>query len=279
MKDKLDMIIQFFKPFLRVCIVLLFSFSIVACASAPSDPDARAAYDQANDPLEPLNRGVFAFNIALDKAVLRPLGKVYEAVLPKLARNSIRNFLRNLKTPLIVLNDLLQGNVKGAGQTMARFSLNTLAGFGGIIDIAGDFGITYRQEDFGQTFAVWGLDEGPYLMLPLLGPSSLRDTAGLVPEYYLDPINNWARNTDTDWVPYTRMGVKAIDDRSRNYKMLEDLEETSLDFYAAIRSLYRQTRTNLIKNGKTVDSAPVSSINFEIDQEDEYVLDQQANLQ
>lgn len=241
------------------------AIALSGCATPPADPDAKAYYEQINDPLEPMNRGIFQFNLALDKVVLRPAAKAYEFALPDLIRDSIRNFLRNLKTPVTLLNEILQGDGDAAGKTMGRFMVNTFVGVGGLFDPASGAGLPYREEDFGQTLAVWGVKEGPYLMLPILGPSNVRDTSGIVADYFADPINHYASNTDRRWIPIARGTTEAVDTRSRNYKTLEDLERTSLDFYATVRSLYRQRRDIMIKNGNPDSTKPSPGISFDLE--------------
>ncbi|NMM43802.1 VacJ family lipoprotein [Rhodospirillaceae bacterium KN72] len=236
---------------------LILCGAVAACATAPTDPVEREIYEEANDPAQPLNEAIFEFNLALDKAVLRPVAKAYEFALPDLVRDGVRNFLRYLKTPVILANDLMQGEVERAGDTLGRFLFNTIGGFG-VFDVAGSGGLEYHEEDFGQTLAVWGVGEGPYLMLPFLGPSSGRDLAGFIVDSGLDPFRWWGYNSDRPVIEnntFIRAGAEAIDTRSRNYKQLEDLEETSLDFYATVRSLYRQQRNSLIRNGADADEA------------------------
>ncbi len=249
----------------RLCAGIVLSVALVGCATAPTDPVEREIYDEANDPVQPLNEAIFEFNMAVDRAVLRPVAQAYEFILPDLVRDGVRNFLRHIKTPVILANDLMQGDIDRAGETMGLFIFNTVAGFGGVFDVAGEAGIEYHQEDFGQTLAVWGVEEGPYLMLPFIGPSSGRDAIGIIVDAGLDPLRWWGYNSD-DFViennGLIRTVAEAVDTRSRNYKQLEDLEETSLDFYATVRSLYRQQRESLIRNGVPDDDA-LPNIGFE----------------
>jgi phospholipid-binding lipoprotein MlaA len=263
------------RPIYRLAFAFIAVLSVAACAGTPSDPIARAAYLEANDPIEPFNRGVFGFNRALDNVVIKPVAKTYRDSLPKTLRTSIRNFLNNLRTPIILANNILQGDPKAAQVTIARFMTNTIVGFGGFGDPAGDLGVKFRDEDFGQTMAVWGFGEGPYIMLPVLGPSNPRDAIGLVVDSFLDPFNAWADNTDHTEATLARMGVHGVDLRSRHIKNLDDLEKSSLDFYTTIRSLYRQLRTDAITNGDAGDSIPSPSISF--DDGDKF-LDQSAQL-
>jgi phospholipid-binding lipoprotein MlaA len=249
--------------------------SVAACAGAPKDPVAREAYLEANDPMESLNRGIYDINKALDDGVLKPVATTYRDYLPQGLQDGIRNFLNNLRTPIVLLNNILQGDEKGAQVTISRFVTNTVAGFGGFGDPAGDLGAKFRDEDFGQTLAVWGVYEGPYIMLPILGPSNPRDAVGLVVDSLIDPFNMWADNTDHFEATLSRSIVYGVDLRSRHIQNLEDLEKSSLDFYTTIRSLYRQLRADAITNGDAGDSIPSPSISF--DDEDKS-LDQRARL-
>jgi len=257
-----------------IAALVLSVFVVAGCTTMPSDPDARAAYLEASDPLEPLNRAIFSFNIGVDKAILRPLAAVYNTVLPDPVRDGVRNVLNNLRTPLILANDILQGEIGRASKTVGRFLLNSTIGIGGLFDVASGLGFEFHDEDFGQTLAVWGIGEGPYLMLPILGPSNPRDAIGLVGEYFADPVVIWTNNTEREWLHYTRTGVNAVDSRSRNVGTLEELERTSLDFYAAVRSLYRQRRMDEIRNGESGDLVGLPSITFDLDKN----LDTLSNL-
>lgn len=240
-----------------VCLVL------GGCATAPKDDEAAmAAYREANDPIEPFNRGVWEVNLALDKVLFKPVAGAYREVVPQEGRDSVHNFLGNLRTPVILANDLMQGEFTRAGETLIRFATNTTFGFLGIFDPADELGIPGHDEDFGQTLAVWGFDEGPFLMLPLFGPSNPRDGVGRLVDFLLDPFTWWARNSDTGAaVGWARFGVTAIDARARVYEEFNELERTSLDFYAAIRSLYRQKRRDEIHNGvpTAIPTAPTIS--------------------
>jgi phospholipid-binding lipoprotein MlaA len=231
----------------------------VGCAEVPKEPAAKAAYDEANDPLEPTNRAIFDFNMAADKAVIKPVAKAYRWALPEFFRTSIRNILNNAKSPVVFINDSLQGSPSRAGETLMRFIVNTTAGMGGIFDVAAQYGMERHSEDFGQTLAVWGVHEGAYLMLPILGPSNMRDTVGLVADSFMNPFTYLLANNGLDYVPISTTIVDGIDLRSRNIEALDDIEKNSLDFYATLRSLYRQNRRSEILNGKVQD-IPVPEI-------------------
>ena len=205
---------------------------------------------EVSDPIEPVNRFIFGFNDILDKVLIEPLAKGYNAVLPNFVRDSIQSFMRNLSSPLIIANNLLQGNIGDAGIATGRFVINSTVGILGLVDVAKANGLNYKSEDFGQTLAVWGVGDGFYLVLPVLGPSTLRDTAGLAVDGYADPVRIVSDNTDKDWIYYTREGVEGLDNRSRLIKAVDDLRRNNLDYYAAVRSAYHQKRVSLIRDKK-----------------------------
>lgn len=231
--------------------VLVAALTLAACATMPDPADREAVeeYHQLNDPIEPTNRGLFSFNRAVDSLVLKPLAGIYKEA-PEPLQRGVRNFLNNLRSPVVFFNDVLQGELGRAWTTLARFLINSTIGVAGFGDPATGMGHAYHNEDFGQTLAVWGLPDGPYLMLPVLGPSNPRDAVGLVVDVLVDPLFWWAASTDREWVTWTRAGLRAIDARAQNYDELDSLERSSLDFYASIRSLYRQRRDEEILNGK-----------------------------
>jgi phospholipid-binding lipoprotein MlaA len=229
----------------------LSGVTVSGCVLPPrDDPAALEAYNEANDPLEGVNRAIFGFNEGTDILLFRPAAEIYRTVVPNPIRNGIRNFLRNLRSPLDIANNLLQGDFPGAEVATKRFLINTTAGVGGVMDVAADNGLPYRSEDFGQTLAVWGIPEGPYLVLPLLGPSNFRDTAGVAADAYGDPLNLWAGNTDRDVIPRSRGIVGGVDTRAGLIEPIDDMRRNSLDYYASLRSLYRQNRISEINNGK-----------------------------
>lgn len=158
------------------------------CAQVPTDPEARAAYDEANDPAEPTNRIIFAGNQWVDRNAFQPVAHAYEDYLPDRVRKSVRNFALNLKAPSILVNDALQANFSRAWVTTQRFVVNTTLGGAGLFDVATDWDLPYHEADFGQTFGVWGIDPGPSIQLPLLGPSNVRDGVGRVVGFFADPL-------------------------------------------------------------------------------------------
>jgi phospholipid-binding lipoprotein MlaA len=217
---------------------------LAGCAAAGHPRTAGG--EDFNDPFENTNRAIFRFNQKVDANVLVPVAKGYRAVVPPPARDALRDFFDNLRGPIILANDVLQGNVRLAGDTLGRFLLNSTLGMAGFVDIAGRWGIPYHDQDFGLTFATWGVPEGPYLVVPVLGPSNPRDLSGTIAESFADPWDILAGDAHYLWAPLTRHIVNGVDERSRYIETLADLQRTSLDYYAAIRSLYRQRRAALL---------------------------------
>lgn len=228
--------------------LMLAVIVLSACSSTGSDKVVIADGVEVSDPLEETNRAVLDFNEALDKAVLEPVARGYRDYTPRAFRYALRNFLRNLKSPVIIANQLLQGDLDGTVNSTGRMVVNTLAGFGGILDLASDGGIPYEQEDFGQTLATWGVDNGPYLVLPLFGPSTMRDATGTLVDYYADPVRIYLFNTDREEWHYGRVAASVIDQREELLDVLDDLRRNSFDYYAAMRSAYIQRRHALVND-------------------------------
>lgn len=230
----------------RLAGIALLGAMLGACAIPPEDPGARAAHEAANDPLEPTNRYLFDVNLAADDLVINPVATMYREGVPDPYRDGIRNFLNNLQMPVTILNSALQGDWDNTVDASVSFFINTTAGLGGIFDIPGSFDEGPRREDFGQTLAVWGVDEGPYVMLPLLGPSNARDTAGLAVDILTDPLTYLL----SPWLSYARGGSQGVQVRSDLGEDYDTMRRTSIDFYASVRSLYRQNRQAMINNGE-----------------------------
>ncbi len=221
---------------------LLLACALAGCAAA--SPEALAA----NDPYEPANRQIFALNRQLDRAFFIPTVQRYLS-LPDGVRASLHNVLRNLAAPTIFLNDMLQAQPARAGHTMFRFVINSSVGLGGLFDPAAPAGLPYHGEDFGQTLAVWGAGEGPYLMLPLLGPSNPRDAVGLATDTFILDPTNYIRLKGHFWWDGGRQYVNYLDLRSQTFETLQGIERSSVDYYAALRNLYRQSRNADIRDG------------------------------
>lgn len=213
--------------------------------------DDEAALEEDYDPLEIPNRFIFAFNEMLDTLLLQPAAATYRFLLPEFVRDSVQSFMRNLKAPVILANDIFQGKFGEAGDTAARFAINTTVGVGGLIDLADYWGIPYREEDFGQTLGSYGLGPGPYLVLPLLGPSSLRDGVGRGVDSALSPWNYILAAAEVEnifAISVAQRGLEGIDLRSRNIETIDEIKRDAIDYYARVRSLYLQLRRSQIKD-------------------------------
>jgi len=239
---------------LRACVIL--GLTLVAGCAGNTEPGAEPDPYAINDPIEPVNRAIFSFNLTLDEYVLKPVATAYRDYVPGAVQKSIRSFLNNLNSPVILFNDGLQGEGKLAGDTFARLWLNTILGLGGLMDVATDLGIPYHDADFGQTFGVWGVPAGPYLMLPVFGPSNPRDVVGFVAGIFADPFDAAMSDADADYVSYGRGVISGIDTRSRNIDILDRIQSTSLDYYATIRSLYEQRRAAQIRHEAPPEGNP-----------------------
>ena len=218
---------------------------------------------EAEDPWENLNRGTFAFNQTFDKYLLAPLAKGYRLIFPAEIRTGVRNFLSNLSEPWSSINSALQGDLKNTGNTLARFIINSTIGILGIFDVATEIGFEKQKEDFGQTLAVHGVGPGPYLVLPFLGPSTVRDALGKVTSLYADPVTlALERNNKDEWI-WIGMALKGIDFREQNLEKIDNLEATSVDFYATIRSLYLERRNRMIRNQSADEQDPFQEFDIE----------------
>ncbi len=214
-------------------------------------------FDDA-DPFEPVNRAIFAFNEGADYIILTPAAEVYNYVLPQYVRNRLHNAFTNLREPWSAVNYVLQGDLDNAGEAFLRFLGNSSFGLLGFYDAVGG----QNEEniaDFGQTLGVWGVGNGPYLVLPFLGPSVVRDSVGLVAQAYGDPVAIGLRSTNFDEDGNTYFGLKiatALDARARLIDQIEDLRKNSLDFYAATRSIYLQRRLAKVSGNENGASSP-----------------------
>ncbi|MCB9963941.1 MAG: VacJ family lipoprotein [Rhodospirillales bacterium] len=225
----------------------LGALATVLILGACSSTQHAQSYD-IYDPFEDANRTVFTINDKLDKVIAKPIAKTYRVVLPEPARVGVRNVLRNLNTPVNAGNQLLQGDLSGTATDLGRALINTTAGIGGLFDVAGYLGLEYEFEDFGQTLAVWGIDNGPYFIIPLLGPSTLRDSTGRLVDAYADPLSHYLQNTHREEWLYTRWGVSLVDQRESVLDVLDDLESSSIDYYAVMRSSYIQYRAAMVRD-------------------------------
>ena len=256
----------------RTCLTALLAASLFVGASAaraadPSSPAiqaqiAQVEIAQANeagseiwDPIEPVNRYFFEVNRFLDEFILKPTSAWY-GLLPQGVRTSTGNFLGNLRTPWTVANDGLQGEGTRAGTAVARFFINTIIGFFGFFDPAKEMGFAPHDEDAGQTLGAWGVQEGPYLMLPVLGSSNGRDIVGFAVDAFLDPFNLLTRGTRLDWAPYARAGASAVHYRDANSQQIDDLQRSSTDLYATVRRVSVERRRAEIRNADPGSTPP-----------------------
>ena len=236
----------------RLCaIATLLASALVACATPPpaSDPDAVADFRATNDPLEPTNRVFYAINNGLDTVILKPAAQAYRFTVPEPVRNGVHNVLGNLSSPVLLANDMLEGKPRRAGDTLMRFVINTTAGVLGIFDVAKKWGYARHDADFGMTLATWGVPEGPFLYLPILGPSDPRDAAGFGVDLAMDPFS-WVggpHNVSKKAFNWSRVVMSALDTRERLLDSIDQIKKTALDPYATFRSLYRQHRAAQIK--------------------------------
>jgi len=237
----------------NITLVSVASLLIMGCASAPPE-----------DPLEPYNRAMFSFNEKLDSAVMKPVATAYRTVTPTPVRTWIGNFFGNLQDPWIAVNSLLQGKITEACTGFMRFVVNSTLGIGGLLDVATEAQLHKHDEDFGQTLGAWGVGEGPFIVLPFFGPSTLRDasvlpldtTAGspwVLP--YGDPVVSSAR------VRYGLSGLKATDMRARLLGMERTLDEATIDKYRYTRDFYLQQRRFRVHDG----NLPVEYDDFDVD--------------
>ena len=220
----------------RLCAALLLAGTLTGCATSGGNPA---------DPLEPLNRVVFGFNDTADNAVIKPVAKAYRALLPGIVRTGVSNFFSNLEDVWVSVNDVLQGKFQQGVDDFGRFLFNSTFGIAGIFDFASEFGFQKHNEDFGQTLGSWGVGSGAYLVLPFLGPSTIRDGFGLLLDtradlvFYIDgvPVHN------------SLYGTRAIGNRANLLDASSVIEEAALDKYAFVRDAWLQRRRNLVYDG------------------------------
>lgn len=226
---------------LRKLLPFLVAGSVLSgCATGPNaHPD---------DPLEPLNRGIYAFNDTVDRAVVKPVSEAYKAITPDPIDKGVTNFFNNIEDVGVMVNNVLQFKFVNALSDLSRIMVNTSFGLLGVIDVATMWGLEKHNEDFGQTLGYWGLDAGPYLVLPIFGPSSVRDGVGFVADWYIDPVTHVHPERDR-WVLVI---LRAIDTRADLLAASGVLEETAMDPYETLRDAYLQRRRFLVADGKEI---------------------------
>lgn len=214
--------------------------------------DDDLAASQNRDPLEPVNRGLFKVHEVIDGVLMQPLAHIYRGVMPEFAQNGIRNALTNLSSPVVLLNSVLQGDFTNAGRTVERFVVNSTVGVAGLYDAATPMGIPHQHsKDFGQTMGVYGVGQGPYIFIPVLGPSDARDTLGLVADFFSDPFYYILNNNAYMALDGTRGLVKRAD----LLPLTDRIHKDSLDVYVTYRSIYQQNRDKVVRDYLGVDSA------------------------
>ena len=253
-------------------ILISFIISLMLASNVSADTDGENSFLKKSKPVkdcfENLNRATFSLNKKLDKSILRPIAKEYRN-LPSGVRNGTSNVLINLSSLITIPNNILQGEFKTAGVNTGRFAINTIAGVLGIYDVAEKMGFPeYEKEDYGQTLGKWGVGPGCYVVLPVLGPSTIRDTAGsFINVLGGDPYYNASTHGNneylTDSVYMTTKAISGIDFRAKNLESIDNLEKNSMDFYASVKSLYLQDRQQKISN-----SNPTIEIMYEGDWEE-----------
>jgi phospholipid-binding lipoprotein MlaA len=224
------------------CVSILACLTLFGCASQP------AAKRDPRDPFERMNRATYRFNDTLDRAIAKPVAKTYRKVTPRFVQTGVSNFMDNLSSPVTIINDLLQAKFKPACQDTGRLLLNTTLGLGGFFDPASSAGLDKHSQDFGLTFGKWGIPTGPYLVVPILGPSDVRDAVGAVGNEYANPRHYINDNT----VYYSILGVNLVDRRARLLDAEKALEGV-YDPYAFVRNAYLQRRQYLVTEGKSPD--------------------------
>ena len=246
----------------RLLAILLLAGALLCVAA---EGRAQDPFD-ANDPLEDVNRAIFEVNQTIDRFLLKPIAEAYVFILPDEVRLRIANVLSNLSEPLNLVNNAAQGKFERAGSTLMRFTVNTTIGVGGIFDVASEWGYERTPEDFGQTLAAWGVGGEPFLMLPLLGPTNPRDAAAFGVDWIADPFG-YLLPTEAGLARGVTSGVSQ---RAQYLEELETLERTSVDFYAALRELYRQYRATEIRDGAPPPAMEIPDFDFDDDFDEDF---------
>lgn len=236
----------------KLRVFLLAVFFLGGCASIPAEQR------HPEDPWEGYNRAVFKFNDRLDRAITKPVARGYQKITPDFIERSVGSFFSNLGEITNALNNLLQGNVVKAGSDLSRFTLNSTFGIGGLFDVASSAGLEKHNEDFGQTLAVWGVDSGPYFMLPVLGPSTVRDSGGLVVDYFSHPLV-YVEDSHTR-IPLTLLMFNDL--RSQALKVEDLLGTEFYDPYSTLRDFWLERRKLLIANGQPSPDASSDDIDL-----------------
>ena len=228
---------------------LMLAIVLSGCATAPpkSDPADYQAYQQLNDPIEPTNRVFYTVNDKLDTYFMKPVAQGYVDITTQGVRNHVGDFVSNIGEPARLINFMAEGMPRDAGTSLVRFLVNSTIGIGGIFDPASRIGYKETDTDFGLTLAIWGMPAGPYLYLPLLGPSGARDVLNLPVEYFATPMEAAPESTALNDFGYAETGLHLINTRADYLEPIAQVKATALDPYATFRSLYRQSRASEIQ--------------------------------
>ncbi len=244
---------------------ILALMSLCGCATSAENGTA-----EASAPLESYNRAMFSFNNKLDKYVIRPVAKGYRAVTNDFVRQRVTNFFNNIEEPVSAVNHILQGEFENSGNNLGRFVLNTTLGGVGLFDVASKVGLEQKKTGFDETLATWCVPDGPFVILPVVGPSTPRAATGFVVDGYSSPMYWAAQESDGEdaWaVYYGAAGLKYLNLMAENIKMLESLEEGSVDYYEAVKSAYLQNRGKIKRCGK-IEEEKTPEYDFDMDDMD-----------
>jgi phospholipid-binding lipoprotein MlaA len=238
-------------PVSRIVAVWLLSAALAGCATTGGQ-----GIQESDDPLEPANRVVFNVNESIDASVIKPIAQAYRAIVPPFFRDRIRLFIDNLAEPRIFANDVLQGRFNAAGISFARFFANSTLGLAGMFDVAGEHGLQRQSGDFGETLYVWGVGSGPYVVLPLFGPSNVRDAFGLTVDLVTTPPAFLIPGSAGVWVNVGVYTASGFDLRARNIETLDEIKASALDYYAQFRSITRQHRDAQLRAARGLAEEP-----------------------
>jgi phospholipid-binding lipoprotein MlaA len=247
------------KPRASSAVILGLLLCCCGCATSQTASMTADDADTEHDPAESVNRAIFKANLAADHAVMRPVAQAYVDHIPEGVQKGVHNVVQNLKEPAVAINDALQGNMDHAWQSVQRFTVNSTIGVAGVFDVAAKWGVPPHKADFGQTLAVWGVGEGPFVELPLLGPSNARDTVGTAVDTAMNPLT-FVGGAPATYAGAATGGANVVDTRAQHLHDLDELERNSLDYYATLRSVYRQHREAEISAAKAPERPPEGQV-------------------
>ena len=257
------------KIFSLIFIAVLGTCLISGVSAVRADADIHDQPDQ----FESFNRAMFKFNYQVDRFVLKPLAKGYRAITNETIRERVRSVISNLREPISFGNQILQGEFKQAGVTLGRFAVNSTLGLAGMFDVAGGWGWQRKKDGFDATLAKWCVKDGPFIVLPFLGPSTPRAFTGMVGDFFMDPVNWVTYESDDDTVKYAvgygyyALGIVAL--RESSLELTDELEKGSVDYYATMRSAYLQNRNKNSCYGDSENNATSYDFDFGEDEEDQ----------